>query len=144
MSPKEMSGAIARSRYVVCHAGSGIISSVLRVGRKPLVLARRRANKEHVDDHQMQIVEKLAEMGLVVPIEEEITADDLSAADMPLGQAARAAFNRLPNIEEALSEALHTVLGSSANSSAGTTLVGERQRPGVRPGQPTEKERGWT
>lgn len=82
MSPEEIDTAIQDARYVACHAGSGIISSTLRAGRKPLVLARKRALGEHFDDHQQQIVEKLAGYGLIVPLAERVKPEHLAAADV--------------------------------------------------------------
>ena len=144
MSPGEMSQAISQSRYVVCHAGSGIISAALRAGRKPLVMPRLQANNEHVDDHQTQIVGKLSAMDLVVPIEEKITSSDLSAANRPVGELAQPTTDRLPSIEGALSEALRTVLGPGANSTMGTTLDVAGQRPDSRAEQPKRGVNAWT
>jgi UDP-N-acetylglucosamine--N-acetylmuramyl-(pentapeptide) pyrophosphoryl-undecaprenol N-acetylglucosamine transferase len=76
----EVRDALARARYVVCHAGSGIISAALRTGHKPLVLARRRSLGEHVDDHQEQILQKLAQLDLIVPLDGGITEATLAAA----------------------------------------------------------------
>lgn len=108
LAPDDMAESIRRSRYVVCHAGCGIISAALREGRRPLVMPRLRRHGEHVDDHQLQIVDKLAATGLVVPLAGEITPEDLAAADRPLTQAELdgAAVTELPSIEETLSEAL--------------------------------------
>jgi UDP-N-acetylglucosamine--N-acetylmuramyl-(pentapeptide) pyrophosphoryl-undecaprenol N-acetylglucosamine transferase len=109
MAPEEVEAAISRARYVVCHAGSGFISSALSAGRRPLVLPRLRSHGEHVDDHQLQIVRKLAEYGLVVPIGAQITEDDLRRADEPLGPAVRSLAETLPTIEDLLNEALAPV-----------------------------------
>jgi UDP-N-acetylglucosamine--N-acetylmuramyl-(pentapeptide) pyrophosphoryl-undecaprenol N-acetylglucosamine transferase len=80
LSPDHLADAIARAEYVVCHAGSGILSAALRCGHKPLVVARRRARSEHVDDHQVQIVEKLLSLDLIVPVDGEISAGHLERA----------------------------------------------------------------
>jgi UDP-N-acetylglucosamine transferase subunit ALG13 len=61
---------------VVCHAGVGTIMTALSFGRRPVVVPRRAARGEHVDDHQLQIVDKLSERGLVVPVRD----DDIAAA----------------------------------------------------------------
>jgi UDP-N-acetylglucosamine--N-acetylmuramyl-(pentapeptide) pyrophosphoryl-undecaprenol N-acetylglucosamine transferase len=80
LTPKEVRDALESAEYVICHAGSGIISAALRSGHKPMVLARRRPFAEHVDDHQEQIVRKLSELGLIVPLNGRITEADLAAA----------------------------------------------------------------
>ena len=53
---------------IVCHGGVGTIMTALSLGRRPVVIPRLAAYGEHVDDHQLQIVEKLASRGFVVPI----------------------------------------------------------------------------
>jgi UDP-N-acetylglucosamine transferase subunit ALG13 len=68
-----------RAQVVVCHAGSGIIAATLRTGRAPLVLPRRHAHGEHVDDHQAQLANKLAESGLAVVLDGEIRREDVAA-----------------------------------------------------------------
>jgi UDP-N-acetylglucosamine--N-acetylmuramyl-(pentapeptide) pyrophosphoryl-undecaprenol N-acetylglucosamine transferase len=84
VTPQEMEASIAGARHVVCHAGTGTISTALRAGHRPLVLPRLERHGEHFDDHQQQIVDKLASLDLVVPIGEEITEEHLARADRPL------------------------------------------------------------
>jgi UDP-N-acetylglucosamine--N-acetylmuramyl-(pentapeptide) pyrophosphoryl-undecaprenol N-acetylglucosamine transferase len=84
MSRDELEAAVRSADVVVCHGGAGIISSALSAGRRPIVVPRRAALGEHVDDHQHQLTRKLAEWGLVVVVEERITADDIDAARHPL------------------------------------------------------------
>ncbi len=55
---------------IVCHAGVGTIMSVVSLGRRPVVISRLAAHGEHVDDHQLQIVAKLASRGFVVPLDD--------------------------------------------------------------------------
>jgi UDP-N-acetylglucosamine--N-acetylmuramyl-(pentapeptide) pyrophosphoryl-undecaprenol N-acetylglucosamine transferase len=83
LRPEEVDEAVSRSRHVVCHAGAGIISAALRAGRRPLVMARRADRNEHVDDHQIQILHKLAEMALIVPIQADIGEADARAGTVP-------------------------------------------------------------
>ena len=54
---------------VVSHAGVGTIMTVVSLGRRPVVISRLAAYGEHVDDHQLQIVAKLASRGFVVPLD---------------------------------------------------------------------------
>ena len=64
----------------MCHAGAGIISAALAAGRKPIVVPRRAALGEHVDDHQHQLASKLADWDLVVPVQRRITEGDVASA----------------------------------------------------------------
>jgi UDP-N-acetylglucosamine--N-acetylmuramyl-(pentapeptide) pyrophosphoryl-undecaprenol N-acetylglucosamine transferase len=84
LTADEMESAIQAARYVVCHAGTGSISTALRAGRRPLVLPRLERYGEHFDDHQQQIVDKLGSLDLVVPLNDEIVTAHLERADRPL------------------------------------------------------------
>jgi len=84
MSREELDAAVRSAELVVCHAGAGIISAALAAGHRPIVIPRRAALGEHVDDHQYQLTRKLAEWGLVVPVEDRITAVHVEAARRPL------------------------------------------------------------
>lgn len=50
---------------VVCHGGPGTISLAIRTGHRPIVMARNPALGEHVDDHQMRYVARLAAAGTI-------------------------------------------------------------------------------
>lgn len=84
MGRQELESALDSAGVVVCHGGAGIISSALAAGRRPIVVPRRAELGEHVDDHQYQLTRKLADCGLVVAVEEGITAGDVEAARRPL------------------------------------------------------------
>jgi UDP-N-acetylglucosamine--N-acetylmuramyl-(pentapeptide) pyrophosphoryl-undecaprenol N-acetylglucosamine transferase len=84
MGREELREAVGSAEVVVCHGGAGIISSALGAGRKPIVVPRRAALGEHVDDHQYQLTRKLADWGLAVSVEDRISAADVAAARSPL------------------------------------------------------------
>jgi len=69
---------------VVGHAGAGFVTSCLREGRRPLVLPRLGRYAEHVDDHQRQLAAKLAQLGLLVPLEDRIDMRHVRAAETPI------------------------------------------------------------
>jgi len=62
---------------IVCHAGVGTIMTVLSLGRRPVVIPRLAAYGEHVDDHQLQIFDKLTQRGFLVPF---LDGTDIEAA----------------------------------------------------------------
>lgn len=84
MPTEELEAAVRSAAVVVCHGGAGIICSALAAGRKPIVIPRRAAFGEHVDDHQYQLTSKLADLDLVVPGEQRITAAAVQRAMRPL------------------------------------------------------------
>jgi UDP-N-acetylglucosamine transferase subunit ALG13 len=67
LAPAEMQELMSEASLVITHAGVATIVDALRAGQRPLVMARRRHLGEHVDDHQLQIVDALAAMDLIVP-----------------------------------------------------------------------------
>jgi UDP-N-acetylglucosamine transferase subunit ALG13 len=72
-----MTQAIRRARIVVTHAGVGSVMVALANGKRPIVVPRRKAFGEAVDDHQLQLGHRFAEAGLVTCVE---TPEDLGDA----------------------------------------------------------------
>ena len=58
--------AIAEADVVVAHAGAGIALTVLEAAKVPILVPRRAAFDEHIDDHQGEIAGRLQELGLAV------------------------------------------------------------------------------
>jgi UDP-N-acetylglucosamine--N-acetylmuramyl-(pentapeptide) pyrophosphoryl-undecaprenol N-acetylglucosamine transferase len=100
MPPDEMKEAVANARYVVCHGGSSSIENALARGKRPMVLTRLHEHREHVDDHQTQLAGRLAELGLVVLLEDRLTARELERADHLAWP--EDIFTELPSIRECL------------------------------------------
>lgn len=100
LEPAEVERAIARSRYVVCHAGSAILSQAITAGRRPLVMPRLPERGEHRTDHQRQVLAKLVGRGLVVPLGDDVSDADVHAADAPPGNLR--ADDPLPSVESIL------------------------------------------
>ncbi|MBY8875306.1 hypothetical protein K7640_26075 [Micromonospora sp. PLK6-60] len=74
----EMAQAMREADVVVTHAGVGSALAAMRAGRRAIVVPRRRAHGEHVDDHQVELAHGLDRRGLVLARE----ADAISAADL--------------------------------------------------------------
>jgi UDP-N-acetylglucosamine transferase subunit ALG13 len=66
----EMADAIRRCRVFVTHAGVGSVLVALANGKRPVVVPRRKAFGEAVDDHQLQLGRRFAAAGLVTLVEE--------------------------------------------------------------------------
>jgi UDP-N-acetylglucosamine--N-acetylmuramyl-(pentapeptide) pyrophosphoryl-undecaprenol N-acetylglucosamine transferase len=78
---KELTEAMERADVVVAHAGVGAALAALEVGKRPVLVPRRLARNEHVDDHQIQVAGELAERGLAFSVEApDLSLDDLVAA----------------------------------------------------------------
>lgn len=74
----ELRSAIQDADLVVMHGGIGSALTALDAGRVPVMLPRRVAFGEHVDDHQAMICDLLGRRRLAVARE----ADELQAADL--------------------------------------------------------------
>ncbi len=74
----ELEAAMRDADVVIAHAGAGSALSALEAGRRPLLVPRRAAYGEHVDDHQEQIARELDRRGLALVRE----ADEVRPADL--------------------------------------------------------------
>lgn len=81
MPADELDRAMAAADVVVAHAGIGSALGALDLGRAPILVPRRTAHNEHVDDHQIQIAAELDSRGLALHREvEAISTKDLFEA----------------------------------------------------------------
>ncbi|GAA5021895.1 glycosyltransferase [Terrabacter aeriphilus] len=77
----EMRQAVETADLVIAHAGVGSALSALDAGLCPVLLPRRAARGEHVDDHQLYIAQALADRSIAVSCgSEELTVEHLSRA----------------------------------------------------------------
>jgi UDP-N-acetylglucosamine--N-acetylmuramyl-(pentapeptide) pyrophosphoryl-undecaprenol N-acetylglucosamine transferase len=77
----DLVAAIKESDVVISHAGVGNALTVLQAGRVPVLVPRRAAFNEHVDDHQVEIADELASRDLALTVDaSEISLDTLRAA----------------------------------------------------------------
>jgi UDP-N-acetylglucosamine--N-acetylmuramyl-(pentapeptide) pyrophosphoryl-undecaprenol N-acetylglucosamine transferase len=87
---RELTQAIREADVLVAHAGVGTALAALEVGKCPVLVPRRLAHGEHVDDHQIQIAGELDSRGLALSVD----ADDLQLEH--LLAAAATAVKTLP------------------------------------------------
>jgi UDP-N-acetylglucosamine--N-acetylmuramyl-(pentapeptide) pyrophosphoryl-undecaprenol N-acetylglucosamine transferase len=81
MPAAELTAAIQAADVVVAHAGTGSLVVALESGKLPVLVPRRAARGEHVDDHQEQIAAWASSMDLALAREaDEVTLDDLLEA----------------------------------------------------------------
>jgi UDP-N-acetylglucosamine transferase subunit ALG13 len=78
---RELSEAIRAADVLVAHAGVGTALAAFEVGKCPILVPRRLAHGEHVDDHQIQIAGELSRRGLAITADaDELTLDHLVTA----------------------------------------------------------------
>ncbi|MHA3702241.1 glycosyltransferase [Jatrophihabitans sp. YIM 134969] len=76
-----MDDQLEQADVVVTHAGVGSVLKMVDRGIYPVVVPRRRARGEHVDDHQAQICGLLQRLGLAEVVEApDLDADTITAA----------------------------------------------------------------
>jgi len=71
-----LSSLIESSRVVICHAGAGCVIDALRAGRIPVVMPRRRALGEVIDDHQSEFAAVLLETQKAIVVHDAIDLQD--------------------------------------------------------------------
>lgn len=77
----ELTAAMQEADVVIAHAGVGTALAAFEVGKCPLLVPRRYAFGEHVDDHQIQIAEELGERGLTLTVDaDELSSEHLETA----------------------------------------------------------------
>lgn len=56
-----------QAALLICQAGVGSIMLGLRKGKKVIAIARRRMFDEHIDDHQLEILDVFSKAGSILP-----------------------------------------------------------------------------
>lgn len=74
---KEFADMIHKADIVITHGGSGSIVGAVKNGKKIIAVPRKAKYKEHVDDHQIQIIEQFSKKNLICACED---CDQLEAA----------------------------------------------------------------
>ena len=77
----EVKQKMSSASAVITHAGTGSVMLALSLGKLPVVAPRYKRRAEHVDDHQLQLVESLVADGVIVPfLEEDSLAERIEEA----------------------------------------------------------------
>ena len=61
----EFSDVMNRSDIVITHGGTGAIIGAVKKGKKVIAVPRLARYGEHVDDHQLQLIEQFKELDLI-------------------------------------------------------------------------------
>ena len=73
----EFASELDKADIVITHGGSGAIIGAVKKGKKVIAVPRLAKYGEHVDDHQIQLVEQFAESDLLCPC---LNPDELGEA----------------------------------------------------------------
>lgn len=91
---------IEDASLIITHAGAGTIGQCFKAGKKPLVVPRRKAYGEHVNDHQIELVRELESQGRVYAVHDLRSLPDIVRMARALGtrQSASGAEPRVLHI----------------------------------------------
>lgn len=73
LSKEEFNEYIDVSDYVISHAGTGSIISCLTKNKKVIVASRLKQHKEHIDDHQLEILQVFKNKKLIIGLNQELS-----------------------------------------------------------------------
>ena len=73
----EFEELIDKADIIICHAGVGTILTALKKGKKIIAAARLKKYGEHVNDHQLQILDNFSKKGYILPLDDFDKIDNL-------------------------------------------------------------------
>lgn len=123
LSFAEMLDHFARADVVVMHAGVGSILVATNAGHTPIVVPRLKRHGEHVDDHQVHLIDELEELGKVIVVH-DVADLPAAVADAPPRRAPAA--RRSGPLQEAVRAALYG--GRPTRALAGRATVSPATR----------------
>lgn len=74
---EEMNKLIARADFIITHGGTGSIIMPLQKNKKVIACARLEKYKEHINDHQKELVSIFAEEGYILELDETEKLDNV-------------------------------------------------------------------
>jgi UDP-N-acetylglucosamine transferase subunit ALG13 len=103
----------AQARAIVGHAGAGTVIAAVRHNRPLVLVPRRFARHEHVDDHQIELARILATAGTAVMVEPPRRDSLIDAIE------AATALEHAPRCSESLVDAVATALAAPPRTRLG-------------------------
>ena len=77
MTQDDFNKLIEKSDIIITHGGTGVIINSIKKGKKVIAIPRLSKYKEHVDDHQIQLINEFKVLNLIEAIHE---VDELEKA----------------------------------------------------------------
>ena len=74
---EKMDEYINEADLIITHSGTGSVLTPLKKGKKVIVCARLSKYEEHVDDHQLELLEGFKEEGFVLELSENNNLDEI-------------------------------------------------------------------
>lgn len=73
LDKEEFNSLMKEARFVISHSGTGSIISALKLNKRVIVAARRVKYDEHIDDHQLEILEAFSRLQLIISLKEDLS-----------------------------------------------------------------------
>lgn len=70
MTQDEFNKKIDKANIIITHAGTGVIVNALKNGKKVIAIPRLVKYGEHVDNHQIQLIDEFKELNFIEPVYE--------------------------------------------------------------------------
>jgi len=61
-----------KADFIISHAGTGSIITALKKKKKIIVAPRLKKHEEHIDDHQLEILQAFTKLNLIIPLEKNL------------------------------------------------------------------------
>lgn len=106
---EEFAAITAKADIVITHGGTGAIIGAVKKGKKVIAVPRRAKYGEHVDDHQLQLVNQFAELNLIC---ECMECEDLEKA---LDYVRTATFNSYVSNTNRIIQSIDSYISGGAN-----------------------------
>ena len=97
---------IEKSDIIITHGGTGVIINSIKKGKKVIAIPRLSKYKEHVDDHQIQLINEFKELNLIEAIHE---VDELEKAIKKIKEKR---YNKYISNTSKIVESIEKFLGS--------------------------------
>ena len=68
MTQEEFNKKIDKCSLLITHAGTGVIVNAVKKGKKIIATPRLAKYGEHVDDHQIQLIQQFDELNFIEPL----------------------------------------------------------------------------
>ena len=65
----------SKARIIITHGGTGSMLAAIKRGKPVIAIPRLKKNKEHIDDHQLEIVEVFRKKGYIIAWHESDSLD---------------------------------------------------------------------
>ena len=66
LSNEEINKYMKEAKYIICHGGVGTIFDALKLNKKIIAVSRLKKYKEHVNDHQLEIISEFKRLGYLL------------------------------------------------------------------------------